>query len=204
MGPLVNGSCFITLVAMLGVFGYELHKCYVLTGGPGAMWYESVSLPKSQIGWAWLEAVTVFYGAVSPNCTNMSDYSRFSKNAKQMYCGIILSIAMTGTLIPMMGMVTASNTLENYGTAMWLPTDVCLQWMMDDYSSGTRAAAFLWFSFCFLTAYFQCFSQRLCWWNGYVRHFPKIYQYFQRSCSNCTHLVGVSTMEFLQHGISFQ
>lgn len=142
MGPLVNGSCFITLVAMLGVFGYELHKCYVLTGGPGSMWYEPVSLPKSEIGWAWLEAVTVFYGAVSPNCTNMSDYSRFSKNSKQMYLGIILSIAMTGTLIPIMGMVTASNTLENYGTAMWLPTDVCLQWMADNYSAGTRAAAF--------------------------------------------------------------
>lgn len=142
MGPLVNGSCFITLVAMLGVFGYELHKCYVLTGGPGSMWYEPVTLPKSQIGWAWLEAVTVFYGAVSPNCTNMSDYSRFAKSAKPMYWGIILSIAITGTLVPIMGMVTASNTLENYGTAMWLPTDVCLQWMQDNYSSKRRAAAF--------------------------------------------------------------
>lgn len=142
MGPLVNGSCFITLIAMLGVFGFELHKCYVLTGGPGSMWYEPVSLPKSQIGWAWLEAITVFYGAVSPNCTNMSDYSRFAKSPKQMYCGIVLSIALTGTLVPMMGMITASNTLENYGTAMWLPTDVCLQWLQDDYSSRRRAAAF--------------------------------------------------------------
>lgn len=142
MGPLVNGSCFITLIAMLGVFGYELHKCITLTGGPGSMWYEPVTLPKSQIGWAWLEAVTVFYGAVSPNCTNMSDYSRFAKSPKQMYWGIGLSIALTGTLVPIMGMITASNTLENYGTAMWLPTDVCLQWLSDNYSSKTRAAAF--------------------------------------------------------------
>lgn len=142
MGPLVNGSCLITLFAMIGVFAWGLKKCYDLTGGPGAMWYEPVNLPKSQIGWAWLEAVTIFYGAVSPNCTNMSDYSRFSCSNKGMYWGIILSIFLTGTLIPCMGMVTASNTQEIYGEAMWLPTDICLQWMMDNYTSAIRCAAF--------------------------------------------------------------
>lgn len=142
MGPLVNGSCFITLIAMFGVFGHELHKCYALTGGPGSMWYESNSVKSSEVGWTWLQAITIFYGAVSPNCTNMSDYSRFSKSPKQMYWGIILSIMLSGMLVPIMGMVTASNTQENYGEAMWLPTDVCLRWMKDNYSSGTRAASF--------------------------------------------------------------
>lgn len=143
MGPYVNGSCFITFIAILGVFGYELHKCYVLTGGPGPLWYESVDIPKSEVGWIWLQAVTVFYGAVSPNCTNMSDYSRFSRSSKQMYWGIVISVATTGVMIPMMGMVTASNTLASYGTAMWLPTDVCLRWLRENYSPMRRAAAFL-------------------------------------------------------------
>ncbi|GME91272.1 unnamed protein product [[Candida] boidinii] len=142
MGPLVNGSCFITLIAMLGVFGWCLRKCYEITGGPGAMWSAPITVPKSEVGWLWLQAITIFYGALSPNCTNMSDFSRFTCSNKGMIWGIAISIASTGTLIPIMGMVTASNTQEIYGEAMWLPTDICLRWLQDDFSSGTRCAAF--------------------------------------------------------------
>jgi NCS1 family nucleobase:cation symporter-1 len=142
MGPLINGSCFITFIALTGVFGYELHKCYELTGGPGALWSAPATVTNSDAAWAWFQVITIFYGGLSPNCTNMSDYSRFSNSYKKIGWATGLSTAIFGTMITIMGMVTASNTLENYGTSMWLPTDVCLKWLEENYSSGRRAAVF--------------------------------------------------------------
>lgn len=138
MNKAVNFSCIITIIAMAGVFITTLVKNH----GAGPIYFESVTLSRGYTGWMWLYSMTIWYGALSPDCTNQSDFSRFASSKKKMYIGIISSVMITGTIVPLMGLLCASATKELYGTEIWLPTDVCLQWMTNDYSAGSRAASF--------------------------------------------------------------
>lgn len=138
MNKVVNFSCLITIIAMVGVFIATLAKNH----GAGPLYSEPVTLSKSYTGWMWLYSMTIWYGALSPDCTNQSDFSRFSSSRKKMYLGIISAVMITGTIVPLMGLLCASATQQLYGTELWLPTDICLQWLINDYSPGARAASF--------------------------------------------------------------
>ncbi|ODV98240.1 hypothetical protein PACTADRAFT_64087 [Pachysolen tannophilus NRRL Y-2460] len=138
MNTWVNGSCFITLIAMMAIFG----NCLARNGGPGPIWDQTVDMSAWTTGWMWLYSITIWYGALSPDVTNQSDFSRFASSKKKMYLGIVVSLMTSGTFVPFMGLVTASTTSQLFDDEYWLPTDICLQWMSDNYSSGVRAAAF--------------------------------------------------------------
>ncbi|CAH2351732.1 thiamine transporter Thi72p [[Candida] railenensis] len=138
MNSYVNFSCLITFIAFVGV----LIACLAKNHGPGLIYYEKVVLSPSETGWMWLYAMTIWYGALSPDCTNQCDFSRFASSKKKMYFGIVSSIMITGTFVPLAGLICASATQQLYGTSLWLPTDIAMQWMTDNYSSGCRAACF--------------------------------------------------------------
>lgn len=143
LNGLVNASCVITLIGMLAMFIYLL----VLNKGPGPIFHEKVTLSSSQTAWMWLYAMTTWYGALSPDITNISDYSRFSSNTKKLKLGVFCGIFFT-EIIPLAGLICASISSKLYGQEYWLPTDICMQWLNDNYSPGTRAACFfLGFSF---------------------------------------------------------
>lgn len=138
MDKYVNASCLITFVAFVGV----LATCLAKNNGPGPIYYEKVTLLKLETGWMWLYSMTIWYGALSPDVTNQSDFSRFASSKKKMYVGIILLVMLTGTFVPLAGLLCALATQQLYGEPLWLPTDISLQWLTDNYSPGCRAAAF--------------------------------------------------------------
>lgn len=144
MDKYVNFSCFITGISFIAIFA----ACLVKNHGPGSIFYEGVSLSSSETGWMWLYSMTIWYGALSPDCTNQSDFSRFAVSSKRMHLGIVVSILITGTLVPLFGLICASATADLYGEPLWLPTDIVLRWLSERYSPGLRAASFfLGFSF---------------------------------------------------------
>lgn len=134
----VNLSCAACLVAFIAIFS----ACLAKNHGPGVMFSEPVTLSASKTAWMWLYSMTIWYGALSPDVTNQSDFSRFASSSKKMYLGIIVSICVTGTLVPLFGLICASATNDLYGESLWLPTDIVLQWLQDVYSPELRAAAF--------------------------------------------------------------
>lgn len=138
MNKYVNFSCLITIIAFIGVFT----TCLAKNGGPGEIYYEKVEMSNIKTGWMWLYSMTIWYGALSPDITNQSDFSRFASSKKKMYAGIISSIMVTGTIVPLFGLICASATKDLYGTEMWLPTDIVLEWLYSDYTPGLRAASF--------------------------------------------------------------
>lgn len=138
MNSYVNASCAACTVAFIAIFA----TCLAKNGGPGSMFYEGVDLSPSKTGWMWLYSMTIWYGALSPDVTNQNDFSRFASSPKKMYLGIIVSICITGTFVPLFGLICASATKDLYGESLWLPSDIVLQWLGDSYSSGLRAAAF--------------------------------------------------------------
>lgn len=138
MNRYVNLSCVACLVAFIAIFS----TCLAKNHGPGELFSEPVTLSTSKTAWMWLYSMTIWYGALSPDVTNQSDFSRFASSPKKMYMGIIVSICVTGTLVPLFGLICASATRDLYGESLWLPTDIVLQWLQDAYTPGLRAAAF--------------------------------------------------------------
>lgn len=137
MNIFVNISCIMALFGLVSVFVY----LYCINGGPGPIYYEKVELSASETGWMWLYAMSVWYGALSPDITNQSDFSRFSSSRKKLVIGVFVGIFFT-EIIPLAGLISASCSLELYGESYWLPTDICLQWLQDNYSPRMRCACF--------------------------------------------------------------
>lgn len=133
----INISCFVTTLAFVSI----LISCLVKNGGTGSINMHFKNTEEQQ-GWMWLYAITIWYGALSPTITNQCDYSRFGTGYKRTYLGIIVSIMLTGTFVPLASLLVASATLELYHKPIWLPTDLSLVWLSGDYSSGARAANF--------------------------------------------------------------
>lgn len=138
MNKYVNASCAACAVAFIAIFA----TCVAKNGGPGTLFYEGVDMSTLKTIWMWLYSMTIWYGALSPDVTNQNDFSRFSSSPKKMYLGIVVSICVTGTIVPLFGLICASATKDLYGDSMWLPSEIVLQWLDESYSSGLRAAAF--------------------------------------------------------------
>ncbi|RLV87103.1 Thiamine transporter [Meyerozyma sp. JA9] len=138
MNKYVNLSCAACAAAFIAIFAVCLKK----NQGPGSLFHEGINMSSSKTAWMWLYSMTIWYGALSPDVTNQSDFSRFASSKRKMYLGIITSVLITGTFVPLFGLLCASATQDLYGTAMWLPTDIVLQWMGENYNSGLRAGAF--------------------------------------------------------------
>lgn len=133
----VNASCVMALAGMVGMFGYMVK----LNGGPGSVYYEKVTLSNSEFGWMYLMGINVWYGALSPDICNQSDFSRFSSSKPKLQWGIFCGIFFT-EIIPLAGLICASISTDLYGKQYWLPTDICLQWLNDHYTPRTRCACF--------------------------------------------------------------
>lgn len=143
----VLGSCGITMVTFMAM----LAMCISANEGVGPIFYERNVMSTSQTGWMWLYAMSIWYGAVSPECTNQNDYSRFASSPKKMYWGIVTSVLTTGTFVPLAGLLCASATQGKYGKTLWLPTDIIILWLEEEYSSRYRAVAVV-FGFAFASS----------------------------------------------------
>lgn len=133
----VIASCATTMV----VFVAMLAMCSSSEHGVDRIFHQQVELSASRTAWMWLYAMSIWYGAVSPDCTNQNDYSRFASSPTKMHWGIISSVMTTGTFVPLAGLLCASATKEKYGSALWLPTDIVLLWLNQRYSARNRTVA---------------------------------------------------------------
>ena len=149
VGSLSLWSCVFTFFGVMGIFIYITHKA-----GPGPLWYShDTTTSKSQTGWMWLYAMTIWYSGVGAPVTNQNDYTRFVPGRKQFWSNIVISISLTitATLVCTWGMIVGSGCIELYGEAYYLPYEITEQWLTDNYSGKARAASFflgLAFTFC--------------------------------------------------------
>ena len=129
------GTCSIAFFALLGI-------CVGKNGGAGPMVHSHMSLSSSEIGWMWLNAMSSWYGGLSPLTMNANDFSRYARSEKKMAAGVFLGIMVAGTIVPLASLLCASATKGKYGEAMWMPTQIIIKFLEEDYSAGCRAGAF--------------------------------------------------------------
>lgn len=130
--------CFMAMFSIIGILAYLIKT----NGGPGPLYYGTVTLSASERSWMWILAITIWYSGISPVMANQSDYSRYASNKYKMHAGLAWGICFAGTFAPIAGMFSASACQELYGEAYWLPTDIVLKWLQDNYCAKSRCAAF--------------------------------------------------------------
>ncbi|ABN64800.2 Thiamine Metabolism [Scheffersomyces stipitis CBS 6054] len=141
-------SSVAVFVAMISVFAWSIGH----NGGAGPLLNaQSNFSSKSAHAWAWIYGITSWYGSLSSGITNMSDFTRYSKRKSSCVPGTFGAIMTFGTVMPLFGLLSASATSEIYGQALWMPHMIVEQWIIADYSSRSRVAAFF-ASLCFLSS----------------------------------------------------
>lgn len=122
---------------MLGITIWATKK-----GGYGPLISQGSSYTTFSRPWAWFYSITSTLGAISAGLINQADFTRFTKKQGRQIPGLALCLYLPGVAVPLMGLLTASATVNIWGVAYWNPVEILLQWMIDDYSSKARAAAF--------------------------------------------------------------
>ncbi|CAH2354926.1 nicotinamide riboside transporter 1 [[Candida] railenensis] len=132
-------SCSATFFAMLGITIWTVARN---GGSNGPLMNESGDMSSSTRGWAWMYGISSWYGSLSSGVANQSDFTRFSKKTWSSLYGTIFSLVVVGTVIPLMGLISASAMKGRYGIEIWRPDEIIMYWLDEDYSATSRAAAF--------------------------------------------------------------
>lgn len=131
-------TSFMSLFAVIGMFAYLLAK----NAGPGPLYNETTNISANERSWAWIFGITVWYSGVAAPVANQSDYSRFASGSNSSYWGLSLGSVLLGVFVPVAGLVEASACKQLYGQAYWSPDQIVTQWLNDNYTAKSRAAAF--------------------------------------------------------------
>lgn len=93
--------------------------------------------------WTWMYAITSSIGGISSGILNQSDFTRFARKQNVQVPSTLFGLVFPGVIVPLFGILTASATVNIYGgEPYWNPLTLVIQWMLDDYSAKSRAAAF--------------------------------------------------------------
>lgn len=132
-------SCSLTFFAMLGMTIWAVARN---GGNGGPLMHASSKMSSSTRGWYWIYGISSWYGSLSAGVSNQSDFTRFSKKTWSSLYGTIFSLVVVGTIVPLMGLVSASAFQARYGLDIWQPNQLIMFWLERDYSATSRAAAF--------------------------------------------------------------
>jgi hypothetical protein len=83
-------------------------------------------------------------GGLAAGIANGSDFSRYSKGRRHYVIGTISSCVITGVLVSLMGLVTASASQTIYGEVYWNPPDLLMR-MMENGNGSSKARAGVFF-----------------------------------------------------------
>lgn len=144
LNKLLMVTCVATFFGMMGITIWAVTNN---GGSNGPLMSASTNISSSARAWFWIYGISSWYGSLSSGVANQSDFTRFSEKPWDSFWGTIVSMLGVGTIIPLMGLVTASAMKGTYDEEYWMPNDIIMKWMTEDYSAKARAGAF----FCALT-----------------------------------------------------
>jgi NCS1 family nucleobase:cation symporter-1 len=133
------GFNIVTFLTMIGLLGWSVDTA----GGTGRLLSAPGKAKGSyETGWAVVKAISSVIGSIAVGLTNQPDYSRYAQKPGDQVHGQIFSIFFFGTIIPLLGCVTASATQQIYGETIWNPPDILARILDDSYTSKARAGCF--------------------------------------------------------------
>lgn len=183
--PVALANC-VTFCVMLSI---TIWTCKT-AGGLGPLIRAPLGPADPNRAWTWFYAITSGIGAISAGILNQADFTRFAKRQGVQVPALAFATFVPGTIVPLMGILTASASLVVWDgqPPFWNPLYIVIQWMVDDYTPGRRAAAF----FCSLGLVCSQMAENIMG-NGYAAGmdlaglFPR-YINIRRGCMICAAL----------------
>lgn len=123
----------------IGITCWAVHEN---DGHYGSLMSAEMTLSSSDLGWAWIYALSIWYSSLTAGISNQCDYSRFNKSPVLSSLGIMIGNQVLGFVIPLLGILSASAIYEQRQEYYWMPNDICMMWLEDNYSPKARAGAF--------------------------------------------------------------
>lgn len=149
-------------VAMIGICAFSVTNN---NGSAGAMMTEKSALTGSAFSWAFFRALSQWYGSNCAGIINKPDFSRFASSKYVFIPGSIFAIMVIGTIVPLLGIISASAAQSKYGEAIWEPNELLDRWLLEYWGPKCRAGCF--FASLFLVAAQVIFSGVCnCWSFG--------------------------------------
>ncbi|VEU22225.1 DEKNAAC103249 [Brettanomyces naardenensis] len=136
---LLAAATFAIFFMGIGITSWAVH---VNGGKYGSLMNSPIDLSSSEMAWAWIYGLSSWYSSLTAGIANQADFSRFNKSPKGSSWGIFLGTNLTGFIVPLFGIISASALYEKYGVYYWMPNDICIKWLQDSYDAKSRAAAF--------------------------------------------------------------
>ncbi|KAI0463634.1 hypothetical protein LJB42_002638 [Komagataella kurtzmanii] len=137
---------FVSIISFVTIFGVSI-GCMVKADGAGSLLRSSgVSMSSADRGMAWMHGINTMFNSIAVGLANQPDFSRFVQRPGQQVKGQGFSILILGTVVPLFGLLGTSAAAEVYGDVvelnLWNPPNILDQWLIESYTSRTRAAAF--------------------------------------------------------------
>lgn len=93
--------------------------------------------------WTWLYGITSIVGASASGILNHADFTRFARSQGLQTSGTLFGLFIPGTIIPLLGIVTASMNTDADGKPIWNPVDLLFDRLLRDYTFLTRVACLM-------------------------------------------------------------
>lgn len=131
-------SSLAAFFAMIGITAYARKE----NGSYGTLMHKGSSVSGSKFSWMFMQAISHWFGGATAGIINKPDWTRFGTGRYTPYPGSFVGVMLMGTVIPVMGVLTASALQDHYGKAMWNPPDILSNWLEVYYTPACRAGVF--------------------------------------------------------------
>lgn len=126
-------------VAAFALLGWSVSKA----GGIGPIVHQPSKLSGSELGWAFVYAVTSQCSNMVTLAVNEPDFARLAKRRSDVVVPQLLAIPITFSITSLIGILISSSSTVIFGTETWDPLDILAQ-LLDrtPTDSATRAGVF--------------------------------------------------------------
>lgn len=129
----------MSFASLLGITIWAVNAAH----GAGPLLAKSPNVQGSyRTGWAIVQGVSYVIGTIAVGLSNQADFSRFAKRSGDQVVGQLCSIPVFGTIIPLLGCITASASQQIYGEVIWNPPILVNRWLEVNYTASSRTGAF--------------------------------------------------------------
>jgi len=128
----------VSPIAGFAIVGWVVHS----TGGGNQLFVYGNEYSGSELGWAFMSGVNAMIGNYATLGVNISDFARYSRNARSPYVQLII-IPVAFAVMMLFGIIGANGSRILYGKILWDPMLIVDNWSMEGNPGGRVAAFFI-------------------------------------------------------------
>lgn len=130
-------SIVMSAISLFGILGWIVHE----NGGPGNLVSPAFTISNQDRAFLFLQCVSSTASVWGGSGDRLSDWTRYSRSRHASTPAMLGGLAVTYTLVAIMGVIATSAFNSRYGELLWSPVSMLLYVQDVDYSATCRAGS---------------------------------------------------------------